>query len=108
MTLGTPASATGTPTLILVTPASTSSSMQGNEPTEETTHPDSDEECPPFISKSDIISGGRLNEIFSHLPTAAVDIVVTLCANNTSQALKILLGGPNVPDLYTITAEAST
>ena len=102
VTLGTPASATGTPTLIQVTPASTSSSMQGNEPidlTEETIHPDCDEEFPPFTSKSDIISGERLNEIFGHLPTAAVDIVVTLCANDTSQALKILLGGPNVPDL---------
>jgi hypothetical protein len=62
-------------------------------------HPISDEEFPPFPPTTEVVSKERLHEIFSQLPTAAVEDIVTLCGGDTSQALKILLGGPNVPDL---------
>lgn len=61
--------------------------------------PVSDEEFPPFSPTTEVVSKERLHEIFSQLPSEAVENILTLCSGDTGHALKILLGGPSVPDL---------
>ena len=65
-------------------------------------HPDSDDDFSIFPPTEEMVSKERLHEIFSQLLR-----IVNLCCGDTSLALKILLGGPNVPDFCSENGETA-